>query len=121
MWGRRMGGTRQRKMDLRLEVIVSIFTVHDPNKRIGHQKMVVPLEIVLPLMLYIMCNHTSHPTFITALTLALKSLNDDGFSNVSTCGFMPNNSNCSLTDLSKYKRMARFIYIFTITKVSMNH
>jgi hypothetical protein len=44
--GRRMGGTRQRKMDLRLKVIVSIFTVHGPNNRIGHQKMIVPLEIV---------------------------------------------------------------------------
>jgi hypothetical protein len=58
---------------------------------------------------------------MTALTLAINSLNDGGFSNVSTCGLMPTNSNCSLTDPLKYKRIIRFIYIFTITKVSMNH
>jgi hypothetical protein len=68
-------------------------------------------------MSYLPCNLRSHPTLMTVLTLAINSLNDDGF----TCGLIPTNSNCSLTNPPKYKRITQSIYIFTVTKVSMNH
>jgi hypothetical protein len=71
---------------------------------------------LLPPISYLPCKHKSHPVFMTALTLATNSLNDDEFSNVSMCGLTPTNSNYSLTNPLNYKRMARSIYIFTIIK-----
>jgi hypothetical protein len=70
--------------------------------------------------LYLPCNHSSLPTFMTALTLAMSSLNNGSLSNVTTCDLMPTNLNYSLTDPLKYKRMTRSIYIFTATKESMS-
>jgi hypothetical protein len=71
-------------------------------------------------MSYLLCKHKSHSTFMTALTPEINSLNDGGFSNVSTCGLIPSNSNCSLTNPPKCKRITWSIYIFTVTEVSMN-
>jgi hypothetical protein len=42
-------------------------------------------------------------------------------SKVNTCGFMPTNSNCSLTDPPKFKWITRSIYIFTVTKELIKH
>jgi hypothetical protein len=72
-------------------------------------------------MSYLPCNLKLYQIFMTILTLATNSLNKGGFSKVNMCGLMPTNSNCSLIDTSKYKRMTQSIYIFTIIKVSINH
>jgi hypothetical protein len=76
---------------------------------------------LLPLKLYLPCNLSLHSTFMTVLTLATNSLNEGGFPKVSTCGLIATNSNCSLTDPPKCKRMTQSIYIFTATKESMNY
>jgi hypothetical protein len=54
---------------------------------------------------------------MTDMTLATNLLNDDDFSNESTYGLMPTNSNYSLTDPPQCKRMNGSIYIFIVTKV----
>jgi hypothetical protein len=75
---------------------------------------------VYPPMSYLSCNLRSHPTFIIALTLATISLNEGSFLKVSTCGLMSTNSNYSLIDPPKCKRITRSISIF-ITNVSIKH
>jgi hypothetical protein len=72
-------------------------------------------------MSYLPCKCRSHSTFMIALTLATNSLNDGDFSSVSTCGLMPTNSYCSLTDPLKYKMITWSIYIFTVIKILINH